>query len=65
MTKFLKHFFKKSFVIALRFELRTYSLEGCYSIQLSYATVSDLGGVRFHNAYIKSVVLYQLSYEVY
>ena len=34
------------------------------SIPVFTETICDLGGTRTHGSYIKSVILYQLSYEV-
>ena len=52
------------YVTPLRLERRTNSLEGYCSIQLSYGVnCCTSAATRTQDSYIKSVILYQLSYE--
>ena len=48
----------RSIVIPVRLELTTYSLEDCYSIQLSYGTICTLRRTRTFHLQFRKLLLY-------
>jgi hypothetical protein len=59
------HYTRRMFVGMTGFEPVTLRVSDECSNQLSYIPICDSAAARTQDSYIKSVVLYQLSYEIY